>query len=727
LLKDLMAVRVVPPNARSLTGQLAATKSVGRAEFESSLERDWLVCLERDPMVVRFEVQPVRVEYTDERGRARSYTPDVLVSYGDGRPPTLFEVKHRVDLDPAGPAERLALVRKFRAARAFVQVRGWRFRVVSEREIRGVAVAPGVMASGAVSSPMVAPDLEGVAADAWAIALWRLEVIRPLLGAAAPTRAEVEARARWAGVNTATVYRWIARYLPTGAVSVLVPSHRGPVRGSRWLAPPVEAVIAGAIGEEYERPEQPRVSDAVMAVAAACHTHGLRTPARDTVRRRVRRREAEAREAVIAAREGTHAARRTRPAPGHFPHAEVPHAVVQMDHTKLDVIVVDEVHRRPVGRPWLTLAIDVASRMVAGLYVSLDPPGALSAGLCLAHAMLPKAAWLATLELPSEVAIWPWHGRMGTVHLDNAKEFRGDLLRRACAEYGITIEWRPVRVPEYGGHIERLGGTLSGDLHRLPGTTKSNPQAKGDYDAEGRAALTLAELERWLVLDVIGIYHRRRHGALGASPLSVYNAHRAATSGPELGADARLADPVRVRLDFTPAVERTVQRGGVVVDRVHYYADVLRQHFGPDAEGRRPPVRLKRDPRDISVLYYHDGVRYHAVPYRDLGRPAASVWELRAATRQATDPSVGGRADADETMIFAALAAMRAIEAEAVETTTGTRRAAERRRRHETVHQITLPGPGPVDRGIPPGPAPAPVEELDVDLPPPEPYPTEMW
>ena len=49
--------------------------------------------------------------------------------------------------------------------------------------------------------------------------------------------------------------------------------------------------------------------------------------------------------------------------------------VVQIDHTPVDVIVVDEAHRLPIGRPWLTLAIDVATRVVAGFYVSLVEEG----------------------------------------------------------------------------------------------------------------------------------------------------------------------------------------------------------------------------------------------------------------------------------------------------------------------------------------------------------------
>jgi putative transposase len=58
--------------------------------------------------------------------------------------------------------------------------------------------------------------------------------------------------------------------------------------------------------------------------------------------------------------------------------------VVQIDHTPIDVLVVDEWERQPLGRPWLTLAIDVASRFVTGFQVSLDRPSslALAAAAC---------------------------------------------------------------------------------------------------------------------------------------------------------------------------------------------------------------------------------------------------------------------------------------------------------------------------------------------------------
>jgi transposase InsO family protein len=77
-------------------------------------------------------------------------------------------------------------------------------------------------------------------------------------------------------------------------------------------------------------------------------------------------------EARIGAKEAREAAAIHR---GPFQGAEFPLAIVQIDHTPLGIILVDETARMPIGRPWLTLAIDVFSRMVTGYDLTFDPPG----------------------------------------------------------------------------------------------------------------------------------------------------------------------------------------------------------------------------------------------------------------------------------------------------------------------------------------------------------------
>ena len=100
-----------------------------------------------------------------------------------------------------------------------------------------------------------------------------------------------------------------------------------------------------------------------------CRVRGGRPPSWDAIKARVARKDERL---LLQDREGAEAARaRFAPVVGEY---RASHAleVVQIDHTKVDVFVVDFVHREPIGRPWLTLAIDVASRMVAGFYVSLE-------------------------------------------------------------------------------------------------------------------------------------------------------------------------------------------------------------------------------------------------------------------------------------------------------------------------------------------------------------------
>jgi putative transposase len=66
---------------------------------------------------------------------------------------------------------------------------------------------------------------------------------------------------------------------------------------------------------------------------------------------------------------------------------------VQIDHTVIDLIVVDERDRQPIGRPYLTLAIDVFTRCVVGMVVTLEAPSAVSVGLCLAPPATSALGW----------------------------------------------------------------------------------------------------------------------------------------------------------------------------------------------------------------------------------------------------------------------------------------------------------------------------------------------
>lgn len=519
---------------------------------------------------------------------------------------------------------------------------------------------------------MSAPDLSLVDRVAWDEARRRLEVIRQLIENPGRTRDEVIRAATKLGCGPTHVYALLRRFQDDPRLTSLLPRVRGPQRGFSWLDPEVEQFIEQAIDGVYLTRQRPRVRDLLDEIHRHCVAAGLPVPSRKTVVARLRRRPAKQ---VITRREGRKAARdRYAPVIGSL-EAPWPLSLVQIDHTLVDVIVVDSVTRAPIQRPWLTLAIDVCSRCVAGFHLSLEPPSATSVALCISHAALPKAAWIAAHGIDAD---WPVQGIPERLHLDNAKEFRSEALRRGCEQYGIAIDYRPVRTPHYGGHIERLIGTMMGKVHLLPGTTFSDVRAKGDFNPDKNAAMTLDEVERWLGHAICGVYHREVHRGIGMAPLAPLAAWERGILGDETtlgrGEPVAVADPRRFLIDFLPLERRLVRREGISLHSINYWSDVLRVWIG---EPERMIVRY--DPRDLSRIYLlgPDGV-YYDLGYRDLRRPPISLWEHRLALKRLRE---SGHATVDEVAIFRAIGEMRAITDEAVAASKLARRRHERRLR----------------------------------------------
>jgi putative transposase len=531
------------------------------------------------------------------------------------------------------------------------------------------------------TTPKTERDLASVSEEDWAIAEERRRLIDPLLNSHY-RRSDALANqvATEAGVSRATVYRWVAAFRNTGLLSSLLPDigARGG-KGKPRLEPEIEAIIKDCIETFHDTEQNRSIAETITEVRRRCSNAGLSLPAVNTIRARLT--QTDGRERIVKRKGEAVAHDRFDPIKGRIPDAEWPLAMVEIDHTQLPVIIVDDVHRKSIRRAWITLAIDVYSRVCLGMHLSLDAPSAMSAGMCISHAILPKEKWLSRLGVTS--AEWPCWGTMGTLHMDNAREFRGEMLRAGCKEYDIDLHLRPVKKPRYGAHIERLMGTVSQGLKTLKGATFSGPAEKGQYDAEGNACMTFSELERWLVL-FFAKYHLKRHDGIGTSPLTRWKEGLLGTKDrPGRGLPARRLDEERLRINFMPFFERTVQNYGVLID-VHYYHDVLRPWINaphPEFKKHRRKFRFHRDPRDISVIYFFDEIakRYFSIPYRDTSLPPVSIWELREAYRRADERGIPHE---NEKAVFALINEQRQIEAEAAEKTKSARRAQQRRVQH---------------------------------------------
>lgn len=380
-----------------------------------------------------------------------------------------------------------------------------------------------------------------------------------------------------------------------------------------------------------------------------------------------------------------------RPIIGKFPEVIKPLEIVQIDHTPLDVMIVDDVNRLAIGRPTITLAIDVFSRMVTGFYISLEKPNTLLTGCCITHSILDKKKWLTDHKIDGQ---WPVYGLIDTIHTDNGKEFHAKALKRACEKYHINLTKRPVGTPRYGGHIERLFKTFNdAGIHALPGTTKSNIVDKGEYDSEKKAVLTLFELETWFTELVVNVYHHTIHSELGMTPFEKYQ-EGILGSDTTLGRGLppRIENELQLKIDFLPHEERSVQKYGIRVFGILYYHDLLRKWIRQPDKTRKESKKfiVKYDPRDLSSVFFYDPdmKAYITVPYRNLSRPTISLWELNEIKKKLVDS--GSSKEINEEDIFEARIKMARIVENASKETKKIRRLKQKEsiRMRDSIPQI---------------------------------------
>ncbi|TGD78238.1 Mu transposase C-terminal domain-containing protein [Hymenobacter wooponensis] len=468
------------------------------------------------------------------------------------------------------------------------------------------------------------------------IALKRFAIIQPLLGIRIPAHVLTDTVQRH-NVSTATLRRWIHAYHQSGLPGLL--RQKGKREKKSRLAVRAEQILQECLQKYYYTEQQASVTYTLEQIKLRCALEGIIAPSMPTVHRRIK---ALGRKLSIQRRLGRQTAREQL---GHIRQntleANYPLHVVELDHSLLNILLIDEDTGRSLCRPWLTLALDVYSRMVVGFHLGFETPGSCGTGLCLAHALLPKETWLAGHDIDGA---WPCWGTMQILYTDNAKEFRGSVLARACEQYGIQLQFRPPRQPNYGGHIERLFKTLKWRIRHLPGAYFKSKNKSKVYRPSKCAIFTLTDFQRWIGTYIVCLYHQRIHSELRQSPLDCYRQGMLGNRDhPGCPIPNRLANELQVKLDFMPYVERTIQRYGVRIGHLEYYDPVLSSYiYGVgetpvNAAGRKYVFRL--DPRNVSCVYFLDPNtrEYHKIPLADMASGDFSVYTKREALRRVKD------------------------------------------------------------------------------------------
>lgn len=468
-------------------------------------------------------------------------------------------------------------------------------------------------------------------------ALHRRKVIAPLLDSRSRTALHAERIARQAKISMRTVYRWLREYL-AGGLSALAPKQRGLAKGTVRIDARVEKIIESTIREAFDAGESgATVSDLLPKIRAKCDQLGrdvdggrVTYPGVATIQRRLTRLRRDYRNHKGETRRVLREAQ--RPVTGSIDADHLLH-VVEIDHTVIDVHAVDEGTLEPVGRPTFTVAIDDFTRCILAFFLSLLPPSALAAALCLQRMRFPKEKWLKEIGHPS--IEWPMYGAPQIVQTDHGSEFMMPAFAYGCRRMGSEHRTRPIAQPRYGGTIERLIGTLMRKLRLLPGATYNDMLKRATRKPIRDARFTLAGLE-WEIARQIALYHDQRHDALGMTPRQAWE--RALAAKGCLAPSLPGVSPELFVIEFMPLIERTVDRKGVSMGGGRFYW----------SEELRPIVHLRQrvlarpDPRDVRHLWLRlpgrGYVRSELYQPRDF--TGITDWDFRAWLAQRRGPPV---------------------------------------------------------------------------------------
>ena len=515
-------------------------------------------------------------------------------------------------------------------------------------------------------------DLDDISEIDYQIAKDRLEAIKPLLELDQPKKSHVRLRAAEVDCHYTTLYNWLRAYQSTQALTSLIPKRRGWNYNRKRLDNDVNAIVEHYIENLYLTIKQPSPKKVYTEIKSACTKAGLTPPHQSTIYRRIDRIPEEKR--LRGRGRIEEANNRFSIKAGKFPGANTILSVVQIDHTSVDLIVVDEDTRQSIKRIWITVAIDVFSRVITGIYLSLDAPSLTSVAMCISHSILPKDKWLKYVGIEGEWNVW---GYPKKIHTDNGADFRSINLSEACASNGIDIEFRPVKKPNFGGHVERYLGTFAKKIAELDGKTFNRSSKRETYNPEKHASMTIDEIEKWLVNAIIE-YHHTPHSSIGVAPVTQWKMGIEGGSGVmAAGLPEVPDDPLTLELDFLPKALRSISGQGVVWDNIHYFSDGIRHLIGHrDSNGKSLKYIVRRDPRDIRKVWVYDPFQklYHEVPYADPTHPYTNKWELDEAKRylKSLDDKT-----LNESAIFRAIENMREIEEQARTKTKKARRNKE--------------------------------------------------
>lgn len=402
-----------------------------------------------------------------------------------------------------------------------------------------------------------------------------------------------------AAPNPATVIAWKMKYQRSGndVRALISQTSKKGNKDARYPAE-VERITKEAINEIYLCRERGTIQAILDHALAGTLRENMLRPAVDQLplpTRRLIKRMIEDIPAFDrhAARHGRTAATKLFRAVQAHRTTSAPLERAEIDHTQLDLMVLDDQSGLPLGRPWLTVCVDDFTRCILGLYVGFEPPSHASVASCLKHAFLPKVKF--AKKYPAIKNEWAAHGVMRELVVDNGVEFHSISLENACFTLGIEIHYSARKTPWFKGKVERLIGTINRAVaHGNPGTTFGNIFDKEEYDPSKHAIVRFSVFLEVVNTWVADVYHQQIHRTLGAPPAAVWSKNIA----PEdimVPDDPAFLDAILGQSETRQLTHKGIELYGLLYNS--YELTALRRKHGTKLD-----VEVRVDPADLGKI-----------------------------------------------------------------------------------------------------------------------------
>ena len=185
-----------------------------------------------------------------------------------------------------------------------------------------------------------------------------------------------------------------------------------------------------------------------------------------------------------------------RPQPGSY----------QMDATQADIYLVSRQDRSVVvGRPYIYLAVDTATHLVAGIYVGFvcDETAVMS---CIEQAAMDKVGYCARYGIEITPEQWPSVGMPTEIITDKGREFFGPRMGELCKRYGLEVLTLPPFRPDFKGTVEKSIDLLQQrykPMLRGRGVIEEDAQERWATDYRAQAVLDLDDFTRVVIHSVL--------------------------------------------------------------------------------------------------------------------------------------------------------------------------------------------------------------------------------